>query len=120
MRLMTVIVSVPIGLVTVLHWHWLKDRIIDHFATEIIRALWRRLVSLRHASEPVLNPFFADPSAVLNGALILGGLASLMCTAIVPARARGVLAVGGVTAIAVGLSREAARKDSPTQPFLEA
>ncbi len=129
MRLTILLTPAAIGTVAVLHWHWLEHEAVYHLKLEAIHHMvsevWHALSSvLERKMDSLLGSFIAplipDPSAILNVTMILGGMASLVCVGMAPPRARGILIAGGITAVAVGLSREAARKNSSQQLRLEA
>ena len=123
MRVAVLLTSIPIGVVTLMHW--LKDQAVDCVVREALRKLWHALtLVLGRKMDSLLGsfvtPLIPDPSAILNGTMILGGMASLVCAGMTSPRARGILVAGGITAVAVGLSREAARKNSSQQLRLAA
>jgi hypothetical protein len=125
MRLTKLLAAAPVGIVAVLHWHWLKDQVVHCMFGEALRKVWHALMFvLRRRTDSLLGsfavPLIPDPSAILNITMILGGMASLVCAGMASPRARGILVAGGITAVAVGLSREAARKNSSQQLGLAA
>ena len=124
MRLTMTLAVVPVGIVAVLHCQWLRDQAVHCMVGEALRKAWHALTfALRHKMDSLFGsfavPLVPDPSAILNVTMILGGMASLVCAGMASPRARGILVAGGITAVAVGLSREAARKNSLQQLRLE-
>jgi hypothetical protein len=130
MHLVILLTSIPVGLAAVLHWHWLKDHIIEHIVWRAIEKVLHALASLvRRKTESFLSTLLLllsmpsllhqalvwcsqlipDLSAELNKGMILCGLMSLACAAF-PTKLRPALLVGGLASIAVGMVREAARR----------
>lgn len=117
MRLILMFTGIPVALLAALHWHWIKDQAIHCFVAEAIRSVWHAFADLRHIVGAVLSPtemlgvLAPDPDAVLNWAMILAGFASLSCAVFAP-KLRPALMLGGLSSLAVGMSRETARANS--------